>query len=372
MAKAREEVDARLDMRAAGAKLERMQEKAILRVHERSPYGPDSEHSFFRDAAMAARVGGEPQAGNRLHVDRLLREKAATGKEERAVTTSTVGGIMPTLPLWVDQALMAAVRSTAPLFDALEKLPLPEQGTTVQFSKWTTGSSVGTQATESTAVTSVDPAIAFDNEPLSTFAGAVVFSFQIADRGVNADQQIAQDLGAAYAAKVESELWVGTGSGGRIRGLTQATPGTSVAAGGQTPANNIGAVHNCWQTLTMAFGAPPDILVVHPRRSAFWRQMILSGPQSGPQASVPQIAATLVESPAAPGNLGAGTEDWPHFIVRRAVPVATDPPQISFQPQQQGSLLITQCVLHGYLAFATSARPEGLGRITALTTPTFG
>ena len=337
-------------------------ERLKITVRARPVYGRDSEHSYFRDAARAAATVPDP-----LAVERLALHRAHEDREQRAITSSTLGGVVPVQPLWVSDALTAAVRSAAPLYDALLKLPLPDEGTVVQFSKFTTGASTGVQNPENSAVAITDPVIAFDNEPLSTIAGAVEYSFQVAERGVNVDATIANDLGAAFGAKVESELWVGTGTNGRVKGLTQASPGTSVAAGGQTAANNLGVIHNCFQQLTMAFGQPPDLLAVHPRRSAFWRQMVVGAPAPFVPPNV-----ELVESPGAVGNLGAGTnEDWPTFVVRTAVPIATDGPQISFQVQQSGTSLIARSVLTAYVSFATSARPEGIARITSLTTPAF-
>jgi hypothetical protein len=173
-----------------------------------------------------------------------------------------------------------------------------------------------------------------------------------------ADAQIAGDLGAAFAAKLESELWVGTGSSGRIRGLTQASPGTTVTAGGVTVANQLGAIFNCYQQLTVALGRPPDLLAVHPRRAAWWAQSVAGAP-----AKYVPDGVTLVASPAAPSNLGSGTnEDNPHFLVRDVVPLAIDPPSIDVQPQQSGTSMTARAILVCYCAFATNAalrRPGG-------------
>jgi hypothetical protein len=104
-----------------------------------SPYGPRSEHSYFADIALAK---------NRKLPDALARlaanAKAAAEREERAVTTGTMGGLVPGgsgLPLWADAALSAAVRSSAPLFDALLKIPLPPEGVEIQFAHFTAGTS---------------------------------------------------------------------------------------------------------------------------------------------------------------------------------------------------------------------------------------
>jgi hypothetical protein len=141
---------------------------------------------------------------------------------------------------------------------------------------------------------------------------------------------------------------------------------TSVAASGQTAANQLGALWNCFQQTTMALGRAPDILAAHPRRSAWLAQAVAGAPMD----FVPD-GVQLVESPSAPSNLGGGSEDHPFFLNRAAVPLATDGPQIQFQTRPRGTELVTRVTIHGYLAFATAVRPEAAGKVTALTTPTF-
>src|SRR5439155_9582623 len=105
----------------------------------------------------------------------------------------------------------------------------------------------------------------------------------------------------------------------------------------------------------LALGHAPDILAVHPRRSNWLRQAVAGAPA----VFVPP-GVELVESPQAPSNLGAGTnEDWPFFISRAAVPLATDGPQVSVHEQATGNALEARFVIRGYLAVATAARPEG-------------
>jgi hypothetical protein len=346
-------------------KFDAAKERRRISLRDVDPYADAaSPHSYFVDRALASLAVPDREA-----VERLNRYKAASEKQRRSVGTSTLGGIVSVVPLWAAESLAQAVRSAAPLYDALLKIPLPPQGVTVNFSKYTAGDVATVQTSESTALTEgggTPPAISFVSEPFSTVATYVDYSFQAADRGAIVDEQMAVDIGSAWATKVESELWVGTGSAGRVRGLTQMSGLTSVAAGGQTLANNLGAIWNCYQQTTMALGRPPDLLVVHPRRSAWWAQAVAGAPAN----FVPDGVA-LVESPSAPSNLGGGSEDHPFLVNRAAVPLATDGPQITFQTRPRGTELVTRVTIHGYLAFATAVRPEGAGKVTALTTPTF-
>jgi hypothetical protein len=332
-------------------------------LSDRTPYGRGSPHSFFYDLAASRRDLPDQEA-----VERLNRQRSAAEKEKRAISTTTLGGISPTIPVWLDATIEAAVRSSAPLYASLTRLPLPPQGVVVQFQKYTAGSSGQVQASENSTVTVNDPAVTAVSEPFSTLMAEVDYSYQVHDRGGDlADRQIAQDLSAAFGAKIESELWVGTGSGGRIRGLTQASPTTSVAVSSTTAAGNVGGIWNLFQQFTTAYGKQPDLLAVAPRRYAFWEQMVVGAPAT----MIPQ-SVQLVVSPQAPTNLGGGTnEDRPYFLFRDAVPLVTNPPTIDVQLQQAGTSLQAKAILHAYAAFATAARPEAMGVLTGLVSATF-
>jgi hypothetical protein len=140
-----------------------------------------------------------------------------------------------------------------------------------------------------------------------------------------------------------------------------------VAASSTTAAGNVGAIWNCFQQVTTALGRQPDLLAVAPRRYAWWQQCVVGAPAS----FVPQNVQ-LVASPAAPVNLGGGTnEDRPFFIARDSVPLVTDGPQLDIQVQQSGTSLTARAILRAYAAFATAARPEALGVVTGLVSATF-
>jgi hypothetical protein len=338
-------------------------DKKALMVRERPIYGPDSPHSFFQDFVAARGRTRDLRAQ-----ERIQHQLAA---EQRAISTTTLGGVVPTIPLWANEIIIAAVHNAAPLYAALEHVPLPDQGVTIEWSKYTAGASAQVQATENSALTEgggSTPAISFDSEPFSTVASYIDVSFQLVDRtGGLLDQQIGRDLGLAYGSLVEGELWTGSGTGGHIRGLTNASPSTSVAAGSTTAVSQLSAVYNCLQQAAVALGGiRPDVLAVHPRRSAWWYQTTVG-------AAAPWVpgGVTLVESAASPTNLGGGTEDRPHFLRADRVQIATDGPQVEFHNQAAGTALTGRYIIKGYLAFATAARPEAISRITGLTSPVF-
>jgi hypothetical protein len=135
------QIVAETEAELAFAEDHRQWRQTILR--DRTPYGRGSEYSFFHDLAAS-----RTEVPDVLAVERLNRQRGAAAKEQRAITTSTMGGIVPIQPLWTEGVIMEAVRSGAPLYQALTKLPLPPQVVTVQFSKFSAGSAAQVQNPE--------------------------------------------------------------------------------------------------------------------------------------------------------------------------------------------------------------------------------
>jgi len=101
--------------------------RTLQLVRERPVYGPNSEHSWVLDSALASMPVADPSAR-----DRLTRHREATRGEQRAIGTATLGGLVPaTIPPYVAEAVAYGVRSGAPLAVALERLDLPPVGVDV-------------------------------------------------------------------------------------------------------------------------------------------------------------------------------------------------------------------------------------------------
>jgi hypothetical protein len=83
----------------------------------------------------------------------------------------------------------------------------------------------------------------------------------------------------------------------------------------------------------------------------------------------------IVISPAAPTNLGAGTnEDWLLILNRASTPlVYSGEPTILVQEQQSGAGtgLNVRMVTYAYVTLGVSRRPEGVGIVKGLTAPAY-
>jgi len=76
------------------------------------------------------------------------------------------------------------------------------------------------QAAENQAVAEQDPTSALADVPTATIAGQLELSRQLYDFSMpGADQWVAAELGAAYAATLEQQLISGSGASGQLLGL---------------------------------------------------------------------------------------------------------------------------------------------------------
>ena len=208
---------AELQLTESRERFKEIRRREQLRVSGIDPYGERSPHSWVRDSMAVATVGSDAQAQERLNRFRSAYEK-------RAVSTSTlafVSGIV--LPPWVAEAVSFGVRSTAPLAAALLRLNLPPTGDSVSWAKVTTGATVaaGSQSAENAAVTaSTDPVVGSVEDNLKTLGAFIDVSAQSMERsGGWADRVMGEELGRAYGARLEQQIWNGAG-GAQLTGLT--------------------------------------------------------------------------------------------------------------------------------------------------------
>jgi hypothetical protein len=121
---------------------------------EERTYRPDDQRtgrpSFYRDLAMG-QVFADPAAGQRLarHAHELEVDGQA-GPQQRAIGTGAVTGLVP--PAYVTEQFAELARAGRPVANAMQPMPLPETGMTVNISRITTGTSAASQSSENVAV----------------------------------------------------------------------------------------------------------------------------------------------------------------------------------------------------------------------------
>jgi hypothetical protein len=339
-------------------------------VTERSPYGEGSEHSWVLDQARQTSNIRDLQAA-----DRLAR---GASSERFAIGTGTLGGLVPaTIPPWVAQAVAYGIHQTAPLSMALERLPLPPVGMNAAWAKLTTGASVTSQSSQNTAATaSADIVAASTTDALQTIAAFADFSAQSQERsGGWFDRIIGEELGRAYGARLEQQIWAGAGSGGEITGFTVMSGNSSSTVAGQTLANQTAKIAAQFQAVTDNLGAVPDCIAMGQRRYAGLQSLTAALGMPVENVIPAPLRANLVVSPAAPTNLGGGTEDWILILNRASTPLVCNPePTVEFQqqgPSIGGSVLTWRWLIHSYVTLGVSRRPEGVGLVKGTTAPAY-
>jgi hypothetical protein len=330
---------------------------------ERTPYGEHSEHSWILDRAATADKGIDPLAEGRLN-----RARAAAEVETRAITSATLGGILPaTIEPWVADAVAYGVRSTAPLAAALLRLDLPPVGMNAAWAKVTTPATVTNQTAENAALTaSADAVVGSATDPLGTIGASLDFSSAATERsGGWFDRVIGEELGRAYGARLEQQIWAGTGANGQLKGFTVAAGFSSSTVSGQTVQLVANKICEQYSQVSTNLGSAPDLIAMAPRRYAQIETSI-------PTPTMPRDIE-IVDSPAAPLTLGGGTEDWIVVLNRAAVPlVANEAPELIFQNQGSSAGALTfRFVIYAYAALGVSRRPEGVGLVKGGTPPVF-
>ena len=186
------------------------------------------------------------------------------------------------------------------------------------------------------------------------------------------DRVIGEELGRAFGARLESELWIGPGTGGRITGLTIMSGTSSATVAGQTLANQTAKVWAQYQAVADNLGELPDLVAMADRRAGGLGSLVavLGLPW---EPTMPVAPENVVVSPAAPVNIGGGTnEDWIVVMNRASTPLVMDPePTVQVQRQQAGNTLNMRLILYAYVALGVSRRPEGVGLVKGLTAPTY-
>lgn len=355
-----------------------------LEVGERSPYGPQSEHSMFRDLAvrrayddatraaqeipsLAGRVADSvghllgPQA-RRSQEDTIqaVRERLAT-VEQRAVSTAAGSG-QPFAPAasapFISELFREAVHTRAVVASALRQAPLPTGGMSVQTVRLSSGASAAIIVAENAVIAELDPGTAGPSSEIATIAGKVAAAQQLLEQtaGGAFDVAIATELGRAYAESLETEVLTGPGTTHRLLGLLNQSGLTSVTYTDATPTQAEGwiKVQDLVQQFATALGLGADVVAAHPRRAAWFRSQPLASPLEWP--------APVLESRAIPTNLGAGTNE-DRLILGRSddVVLLTREPRFEVLLDHAGSGTLTAlCRVYGLSALLV-LQPTGLG-----------
>ena len=362
----------------------------IVRVgREELTYRADSGASFIRDA-YAAEVRGDFAA--RQRIERHMAEMAV---EHRASDTGAFSGLV--VPQYLTDQVAPYARAGRPFADAVRNLPLPAEGLSVNISRITTGSTEASQSSENSSVSSTDIDDTLLTVPVRTIAGQQDVSRQAIERGTGIDTVVLQDLVNAYATQLDSQIIGGAGTSGTHTGVLSVSGINSVTYTDASPtaAELFPKIADAVQRVNSNRFMPADLIVMHPRRWAFFLAAVdgQSRPLVTPNVNGPMntygvggntgagIVGSLLGIPVlvdanVPTNLGSGTNE-DRIIVCYSPDLCLweqtgSPMQLRFD-QTLGGQLTIKMVAFGYSAFTAGKYPAGVSVISGygLVSPSF-
>jgi HK97 family phage major capsid protein len=372
-----------------------------ITVNEPDLYTSKSR-SFLRDLYMS-QMKNDPTASGRLakhHEFEIERyaEKLGVDREQFAVATGTLGGIIP--PQYLVNLYAKASRNGRVFADQCNHDdPLPERGMSIIVPRLTAGTTAAAQATEGTAVATQDPTEVDLTVNVRTIAGYSPVSRQTLERASYSEPILFEDLIARYHAALDTGALNGAGTSGTILGLLQtagisASTSSTATIAGVWP--KIADVIQQINTAVGGLGYYADKIVMHPRRWGFFEAALDSQNRPLFGVSGENYSITLAaEGEAAgygyvgrmhglpvyidaniPTNGGAGTnQDSIIVMASRIVHLweQEDAPITLAFEQQAGNQLQTQLVAYGYAAFTAGRYPAGAAAVTGagLVPPTF-
>jgi len=178
--------------------------------------------SFFRDTYAARR--GDWAAAERLH-----RNNAVMGLNERALSTTAGAGGQFAPPAWLVADWIKLARPARVTADLLTKFALPYGVSSINLPQVTGGTTEGVQATQNGALSNTDMTTSAATSGITTIAGKQIVSQQMLDQsGIPFDQIILGDLSADYGKQLDVQVASGSGVSGQLKGLTTSGMGTAV------------------------------------------------------------------------------------------------------------------------------------------------
>jgi len=225
--------------------------------------GADSP-SFFKDLLHAR--SGDADAADRLRRNNHeVRETRALGNT--GGTGGSGGEFSPPgylLDQWIRLARPGRVTA-----DLCRHEPLPPNVSSVQLPKITSGTTTTIQSTQNTTLSQTDLTSAYIGAGISTIGGKQVVSQQLVDQsGIPFDNVVMEDLAADYARQLGQQVLTGTGTAGQLRGYL--TPASSNVVTWTQATPTVGGFYGRLALLQSQIAAtrfaPPDVVIVHPRR----------------------------------------------------------------------------------------------------------
>lgn len=361
-------------------------------TREGQTYNPEARHSYFRDLIMH-QLG---QDGNGEARERLQRHAVdvRTAQEYRDLnrTDGTGGYFVP--PAWLMSRFIDLARAGRAFANLAPTEPLPPGTDSINIPKVATGTATDIQDGDNTAVEETDLTDTSINAPVRTIAGQQDVALQLLEQSpVNFDQVVFRDLMADYATRTDLQVIAGTGANGQVLGVRNTSGIITVTASTATVKAVYSAMADAVQRVHTQRFMPPTVIVMHPRRWAWFlaatdttdRPLVVpSGPGQNAIATLGVVGSEqvvgemhglpVVTDPNLPTTLGAATNEDTIYVMRASDLLLWETGIRSrVLPEVGSGTLTVRLQVYGYLAFSASRYPKGIVEIggAGLVAPTF-
>jgi HK97 family phage major capsid protein len=313
-----------------GARRVRQAQAAMTSVNEGLTYVKGNGRSYLRDLAVSTlNLPGSTEARVRLecHAQELQSRPEARAGLDRIDASG--GYFVP--PAWMVNQYVEFNRAARATANLVQNLDLPPGTDSLSVPTIATGTAVGMQDGDNTAVTETDATLGVVTFGVKTVAGQQTVAQQLLDQSpINFDQVIFKDLQAAHSQAVDNQVINGSDANGQVEGILLSDGIIAISYTDTTPtvqelyaklADAIQRIH------TQRF-ASPTVIVMHPRRWAWFQNsfdasnrplVVPSGPASNAIATFDQVASQtvvgnllglpVVTDPNIPTNKGTGTNE---------------------------------------------------------------
>ena len=366
--------EARNALKAAEASIPTIQVKS-----EPETYRKDiREYSFMGDVARAF-------TGDSLAAERLNRHMA----EQRAINTTvgTGGAYVP--PAYLEKDAIAFRRFARVTADLVGTAPLPEGTMSVNIPKMATGTAVGTQSSQNTAISETDFTDSFVTQPVITLAGQQTVSIQFIERSpIPVEDMVFGDLNNALDQSIDNYVISALSGAGTAVSYTSASPTAagllpilgqgkaSVATGSaKTPANAIVMTPSRWEWLVATGVDSTGRPLVVPNGQVFnsFGSYDIDLTQ-GPIAAGSVLGLPVFVDGNIPSNLGTGTNQDEIFIMASKQHILMEgTTMVRALPQTLGGNLSVLLQVYKYITFFPNRYADATAVVggTGLVTPVF-
>lgn len=365
-------------------------------TNEPLTYRNHGPNSFVADAyaAYTGRAYGAVAERLARHDNEV---RAGVHGELRDVGTGAFGGLV--VPQYLTDMYAEVLRAGRITSNLTFRPPWEEEGMSLVVPRGTTGTAVAAQSGENTAVQETDYDETDLTVPIRTYSGQQDVSRQSLERGRNVEPIIFNDLTAAYAVSLNTDVVNGAGTNGTHTGILQTSGISTVTATSTSQRAILGYIARAIGEVAGDRFMQPSCIVMHPRRWAWLldgadttgRPLVVpraGGPMNavgqgdaaaygyvGEVHGVPTYTDGTIPTTVSTTTTQGATED--RIIVARAMDLLlweedTMPRQLRFEETLGGQLTV-KVVVYGYSGFTAGWHPEGTAAVvgSGLTTPTY-